>query len=52
MQIDYDFFEVMRERGLHYGYWDMTSENPAMSKGLWQFVGDYASTHLRHARDR
>ena len=52
MQIDYDFFEVMREKSLHYGYRIMSSEAPAMTQGLWPFVEDYANTHLRHARDR
>ncbi len=52
VQIDYDFFEVMREKSLHYGYRIMSSEAPAMTQGLWPFVEDYANTHLRHARDR
>ena len=42
----------MREKGLHYGYRQMSTESPAVSKGLWPFVEDYVNTHLRHAKDR
>ena len=52
MQINYDLFETMRERGLHYGYRQMATEYPGVTKGLWPFVEAYANTHLRRAKDR
>ena len=42
----------MEENGYHYGYWAMSSELPAAAVGLWNFVEDYVTTHLRHSRDR
>ena len=45
-QVEYDLFEVMAERGLHYGYTEMSSESPAVSKGMWSFVQDYVHTHF------
>ena len=50
--MEYDFFEVMREKGIHYGWVQMASEHKAVSVGLWPFVEDYVNTHLRHAKDR
>ena len=45
-QVEYDIFEAMASRGLHYGYTQLSSENPKMADGMWEFAQDYAHTHL------
>ena len=52
MQVEYDFFETMEEKGAHYGYQMMATEAPAVTVGLWNFVEDYVNTHLRHETAR
>ena len=42
----------MEEKGAHYGYQMMSTEAPAVTKGLWNFVEDYVNTHLRHETAR
>ena len=46
MQIDYDLFETMAERGLHYGYTELSTESPVVTKYMWNFAQDYVNTHL------
>ncbi len=36
----------MAERGLHYGYTQLSSENPRVAEGLWEFTQDYVYTHF------
>ena len=42
----------MRQKRAHYGYYMMSSEVPAVTVGLWNFVEDYVNTHLRHSAAR
>ena len=51
-QIEYDFFDTMRQKRAHYGYYMMSSEVPAVTVGLWNFVEDYVNTHLRRETAR
>ena len=51
-KINYDFFETMKEKGAHYGYYMMSTEMPIATKGLWNFVEDYVNTHLRRETAR
>ena len=37
---------------MHYGYRMMASEAPYVAVKLWNFVEDYANTHLRYAKQR
>ena len=36
----------MAERGLHYAYTQLSSEAPAVTKGMWEFAQDYTYTHF------
>ena len=36
----------MAERGLHYGYTQLSMEAPKMTAGLWEFAQDYVYTHF------
>jgi hypothetical protein len=46
MQIEHDVFDAMAERGLHYGYTEMSSETPQVARGMWDFAADYVNTHF------
>ena len=48
-QVDFDIFERMASRGLHYTYAMMNVDYPSKTLGLWDFAADYVETHFNTA---
>ncbi len=45
-QVDFDIFQHMATRGLHYAYAMMNVDYPSKTIGLWEFAADYVETHF------
>ena len=46
VQMEFDIFEHMAARGLHYAYATINVDYPSKTLGLWDFAADYVETHF------